>query len=79
LEYIFICKECGRLQKNQYETWELKCENCHSPMNWNNSFPPMAAIDFINSARDLFQQSKNCDKENLDSQYDVIEMSINMK
>lgn len=74
MSYKFICKECGNIQKFNYAqgTIGLKCDNCHSSLDWSNSFPPMTAIDFINSAKDLFQQSKNCNKENLNNQYEVI-------
>ncbi len=72
--YKFICKECGNIQEYNYEqgTIDLKCESCNSLMNWSNSFPPITAIDFMNSAKDLLQQSKNCNKENLNNQYEFI-------
>lgn len=71
LEYVFICKECGNIQKYQWIR-ELKCEVCNISMDWQNSFPPLNALDFINSSNDLLKLSKKCDKENLENQYQSI-------
>jgi len=75
LEYVFICKECGNIQKliEKQGTREFKCKVCNVSMDWQNSFPPLNALDFINSSRDLFELSKKCDKENLENQYQSIQ------
>jgi len=41
-------------------------------MDWGNSFPPLNVLDFVRSAKNLYEQSKRCDRENLNSQYDFI-------
>jgi hypothetical protein len=74
LEYVFICKECGNIQEYNEKkgTRELKCKVCNVSMDWENSFPPLNALDLINTSRDLLELSKKCDKENLENQYQVI-------
>ncbi len=72
--YIFICKECGNIQEYNEKkgTRELKCKVCNVSMDWENSFPPLNALDLINTSRDLLELSKKCDKENLENQYQFI-------
>ena len=66
---MLICKKCGKIQK--FSSGKA-CDACHELMTWENSFPPLGALDFLNSAKDLLEQSKKCDKENLNSQYELI-------
>lgn len=66
---MFICKRCGNIQE---VSSGKECKGCHEVMDWGNSFPPLNALDFVNSAKDLFEQTKRCDKENLNSQYQLL-------
>lgn len=71
--YLFARNvEIFRSMMKTLGTWELKCKVCNVPMDWLNSFPPLSALDFINTSRDLFEQSKNCDKDNLEYQHEFI-------
>ena len=74
VKYDFICEKCGNIQKGKFNqrTTELVCNVCGNAMGWGNSFPPLNALDFIHSSTDLFEQSKNCDKNNLELQYQCI-------
>ena len=69
LKGVFICKKCGNIQ--EFDIGK-ECEVCHEIMNWENSFPPLNALDFVHSANELFEQSKRCDKENLNLQYQFL-------
>lgn len=69
LKGVFICKKCGNIQELDSGK---ECKVCHEIMDWENSFPPSNALDFVHSAKDLFEQAKRCDKENLNSQYQVL-------
>lgn len=69
LKGVFICKKCGNIQELDSEK---ECQVCHEIMDWGNSFPPLNALDFMHSAKDLFEQAKRCDKENIDSQYQLL-------
>ena len=64
---LFICKECGNIQKYEEDkgTIGLKCKKCDSKIGWESSFPPLTALNFKNSAHLLLEQSKKQDKENL--------------
>jgi hypothetical protein len=75
LGYIFICNKCGNIQEynEKQGTSELKCKVCNVSMDWKNSFPPLSALDFINTSRDLLELCKKCDKENLENQYHFIQ------
>lgn len=73
VEYLFICRECGNIQKDARQgTSGLKCNSCNSPMDWSNSFPPLNALDFIYTAELLLEQSKLCDKQALENQYKTL-------
>ncbi len=63
--YMFICKECGNIQKYDESkgTIELKCERCASKLGWESSFPPLTALNLKNSAQLLLEQSKKQDRE----------------
>lgn len=41
-------------------------------MTLEDSFPSLSALDFMSSARDLFEQSKKCDIDNLNCQYQLL-------
>ena len=69
LKGVFIFKKCGNIQEFDIEK---ECEVCHEIMNWENSFPPLNALDFVHSTNELFEQSKRCDKENLNLQYQFL-------
>lgn len=55
LKGVFICKKCGNIQ--EFDIGK-ECEVCHEIMNWENSFPPLNALDFVHSTNELFEQSK---------------------
>lgn len=69
LKGIFICKKCGNIQS---VSSGKECKKCHEMMDWENSFPPLNALDFVHSAQALFEQAKKRDKKNLNSQYQWI-------
>lgn len=69
LKGVFICKKCGNIQELDNGK---ECKACRGIMDWENSFPPLNALDFVYSAKDLFEQVKRCDKENLNSQYQLL-------
>ncbi len=54
LKGVFICKKCGNIQ--EFDIGK-ECEVCHEIMNWENSFPPLNALDFVHSTNELFEQS----------------------
>ena len=72
--YHFVCKNCGSIKEYNEEqgTKELKCDTCHELMGWKNKFPPLSALDFINTSEELLKLSKESDKENLNNRYNLI-------
>lgn len=74
LGYVFICKECGNIQdyNEKKGTIELTCEACNASMDWKNSFPPLNALDLINTSKILLELSRKRDKQNLEEQYQFI-------
>lgn len=69
LKGVFICKKCGNIQELNRRK---ECKACHEIMDWENSFPLLNALDFVHSAKALFEQDKRCDKENLNLQYQLL-------
>lgn len=74
MDYVFICKNCGNSQKYDQLTGtiDLKCSECGKPLNWVNAFPPQTALNFSHTTKELYLLSKNRDKGNLDSQYELL-------
>jgi hypothetical protein len=75
MSYHFICKNCGGIKEfnKELRTKNLKCDICHKSMGWENKFPSLSALDFINTAEKLLELSKKSDKENLDNRYNLID------
>lgn len=81
MEYIFICKNCGYTQEVdcQNGTNNLKCNHCNENISWANAFPPLTAIDFYHTVSSIYDLSKECDKENLTNQYNILKtLGINI-
>lgn len=77
MNYRFICKKCGNIQEYDNKgTIGLKCKKCCNEIGWTNSFPPLTALNFENSAYLLLEQSKKQDKENLQLAYSFVKQEI---
>ena len=80
MNYRFICKKCGNIQEYDNKgTVGLKCKACCNEIGWANSFPPLTALNFENSANILLQQSKKQDKENLQRVYSFVKKELELE
>lgn len=77
MKLFIICSNCGNIfeyndrVEDGFINHHVKC-TCNSKLSIYDHFPTLASQDFYCSARDLYEKSKQCDRDNLAGLYDVL-------